>query len=152
MIIRKALEIDVDEIAEIEKNTFTLPWNKKEILQDLNNPIATYFVAVEDNKVVGYIGYWLVVGEASITSLAVREEYRQKGVAKTLLEKVLLTLKNNSAEFILLEVRVSNTIAQKLYTNFGFVEIAIRKNYYELPKEDAIVMKFKFLKEHTKYA
>ncbi len=141
MIIRKAFEIDAEEISIIEEETFSIPWSKLEILTDLNNPIATYFVASEFSKIIGYIGCWLVVGEASITNLAVKNSYRQNGVGIMLLDKMITHLRENLATSIFLEVRESNEPAKKLYSKFNFKEISIRKNYYQYPTENAVVMR-----------
>lgn len=144
MTIRKALNIDATEISAIEAQTFSLPWSHLEILTDLNNPIATYFVATDAGTIVGYAGYWLVVGEANITNVAVATTHRNLGIATNLLTTLIASLKSSAAVSAFLEVRASNATAKHLYAKFGFVPISVRKNYYKCPPEDAIIMKLEF--------
>jgi len=90
--------------------------------------------------VVGFAGFWLLVGEAHIINIAVREQYRRQGIGELLLISIIeLTTKLN-ASAITLEVRFSNTTAQNLYRKYGFVEVGMRRGYYTDNKEDAILM------------
>jgi len=90
--------------------------------------------------VVGFAGFWLLVGEAHIINIAVREQYRQQGIGELLLISVIELTTELNASAITLEVRASNTTAQNLYRKYGFVEVGMRRGYYSDNKEDAILM------------
>ncbi|OOB76954.1 MAG: ribosomal-protein-alanine N-acetyltransferase [Epulopiscium sp. Nuni2H_MBin003] len=141
MHIRQATIFDVEQIHDIEKQCFSQPWSLKDIYADLVSPVATYFVATIDNSIVGYIGFWNVVGEGQLTNLAVKTEARGMGIANQLIKKVIDQAKIHSGEYITLEVRQSNHIASHLYKKYDFKEIAVRKAYYKEPTEDATIMK-----------
>ncbi len=93
------------------------------------------------SKVIGYIGMWNVIGEGQVTNLAVHKNYRHQGIAKLLVSSMVEYATQQDMEFIILEVRKSNELAQSLYKQFGFDEISTRKGYYSLPKEDAVIMR-----------
>ncbi|MGB9857771.1 MAG: ribosomal protein S18-alanine N-acetyltransferase [Dictyoglomaceae bacterium] len=138
--IRTMNEKDIDEVYEINRLSFSSPWSKESFERELfNNKIAHYFVAVKDNKIVGYIGFWQIFQEAQITAIAVHPDFRRKGIGEALLDYVINLCKKNSIKEIVLEVRVSNTIAQNLYFKKGFKKVGIRKWYYK-DGEDALVM------------
>jgi ribosomal-protein-alanine N-acetyltransferase len=129
---------DVKELAELEALCFSVPWSEKSFFEETMNPVARYFLAKEDEKIVGYGGIWLVSGEGNITNIAVHPEYRKRGIASKILEALLSV--SGDCEQIFLEVRQSNTAAIGLYEKYGFKKYGIRKNYYHLPTENAILM------------
>ena len=134
-------ESHIEQVAGIERASFSLPWSKELFLKDLKyNENAYFIVALENGRVVGYGGFWLVQDEINIVNLAVSETERKKGIGGSILRELLKTGKKKGAEIATLEVRVSNTAALKLYEKFGFQTIAIRKNYYSDNGEDAVVM------------
>lgn len=138
--IRKMNEKDIDEVYEINRLSFSFPWSRESFERELSsNKIAHYFVAVKDNKIVGYIGFWQIFQEAQITTIAVHPDFRRKGIGEVLLDYVIDLCEKNSIKEIVLEVRVSNTIAQNLYFKKGFKKVGIRKWYYR-DGEDALVM------------
>jgi len=140
---------NLPQVLEIEKLSYTNPWTKASFLYEITeNPLATYLVAVEGEKVIGYGGIWVVLDEAHITTLAVHPAYRRQGVGEVLLKALIEIARNHRVQNIILEVRVSNLPAQHLYEKIGFKPIGLRKKYYTRPEEDALVMSLD-LKEET---
>lgn len=131
---------DIDKVDEINKLSFSNPWNRESFERELSsNRIAHYFVAVYDNQIIGFIGLWIIFQEAQITTIAVHPDFRGKKVGEKLLDFVIDYCTKNSVKNIILEVRISNTIAQNLYYKKGFKKIGVRKWYYK-DGEDALVM------------
>ncbi|AJH77657.1 MULTISPECIES: ribosomal protein S18-alanine N-acetyltransferase [Heyndrickxia] len=139
--LRKATLKDLDGIYNVEMRSFTMPWTREAFYNELvHNHFATYLVLVENEKVIGYCGVWVIVDEAHVTNLAVLPEYRGRKLGETLLKNVMAYAALNHAETLSLEVRVSNIVARSLYRKLGFREGGIRKGYYTDNYEDAIVM------------
>ena len=133
-------EADIDGVLEISSLSFKTPWSKESYIQELSNSLANYIVAKCDNKIVGFVGTWIIIDEAHITNIAVHPDFRRNNIASTLLDALIELTKNAKCNAYTLEVRSSNIPAQKLYKKYGFVEQGIRKNYYQDNKEDAIIM------------
>ena len=131
---------DVPEIAELEKICFTLPWSEKSFRDEMANRLAVYFTAKDSGKCVGYAGFWNVSGEGDVTNVAVLPEYRRRGVGSSLVAEMIKTAEKLKLEMLTLEVRKSNTAAQKLYEKFGFEILGERKRYYSDNGEDAYIM------------
>ena len=132
-------ESDLDEVAEIEKQSFGTPWSKALFLEELRNPgLCTWFKA--SPGLAGYMGYWKAVDEAHITNLAVRPELRRQGVGKSLVGHLLEHAAARGCVRATLEVRPSNSVAIKLYEGFGFTPVALRPKYYLDNGEDALIM------------
>lgn len=132
------------EIAEIEKECFSSPWTVPMLEEELNNLCACFIVAQgEDGSVLGYAGLHVAVDEGYIDNIAVREEYRRQGVGEALLGAFMRFGKEKLA-FLTLEVRPSNDPAIQFYMKHGFVQVGRRKNYYNAPREDAILMTLEF--------
>jgi ribosomal-protein-alanine N-acetyltransferase len=112
------------------------------LAEELDNQCAAFLVAVEPvtDKVVGYAGLLVMADEGYITNVAVFPEYRRRGVAEQLITVFDKFARGNRLVFLTLEVRPSNTAAIALYQSFGFEEVGRRRNYYDLPKEDALIM------------
>lgn len=138
--ISRMTEADIENIAKIEQECFQDPWSEKSLFEELENPVADFFVAKIDGETAGYIGSFNVVGEVSITNVAVCEKFRKKGVATRLLEQLEKVSREKNAEFITLEVRESNENAIALYRKCGFSEVGLRKNFYSHPTENAVLM------------
>ena len=114
-------------------------------LEELENALSAFLVAVDDaDNVVGYAGLQVILDEGYITNVAVRPDCRQQGIAGKLLQVFLDFAQGNRLAFLTLEVRASNTAAIILYGSRGFRETGRRKNYYEHPREDAIIMTKEF--------
>ena len=133
-------EEDIDEILDISSLSFSICWSKSSYMQELTNPVAKYFVAKVDNKVVGFAGTWIVLDEAHITNIATHPNYRKQGIASKILEELLSYCKSQGCVAYTLEVRKSNAAAKALYEKYNFKQEGIRKGYYEDNKEDAILM------------
>lgn len=139
----------VPQIAELERLCFSKPWSEQMLADELDNPLASYIVAVGDNdQVLGYAGLTVVAGEGYIDNIAVRKEYRLQGIAQALLEVFLRFGTAHQLAFLTLEVRASNEPAKRLYLKHGFAQVGRRKNYYDQPTEDAILMT-KFFQNET---
>jgi ribosomal-protein-alanine N-acetyltransferase len=132
---------DIPAIVAIEEVSFPTPWKAESFLSELkDNRIARYYCLVSEDKVVGYMGVWLVVGEAHITNVAIWPGCRGRGWGERLMRHVMQEMKKYGILRITLEVRVSNTAAQNLYAKLGFQSAGIRRKYYSDNKEDAYIM------------
>ena len=135
----------LDEVAELERICFSAPWSRNMLAEELDNALSAFLVALDDEgKVVGYAGVQVILDEGYITNVAVRPEYRRRGVAAQLLEVFIAFAEGNKLAFLTLEVRASNQAAIVLYGRHGFRSAGRRRNYYEHPKEDAIIMTREF--------
>jgi len=135
----------LDEVAELERICFSVPWSRNMLAEELDNLLSAFLVALDDSgRVVGYAGVQVVLDEGYITNVAVRPECRRQGIAGKLLQVFLDFAKGNRLAFLTLEVRASNYDAIALYGSRGFRSVGRRKNYYEHPKEDAIIMTLEF--------
>ena len=135
----------LDEVAELERICFSTPWSRNMLAEELDNLLSAFLVALDDNdKVAGYAGVQIILDEGYITNVAVRPECRRQGIAAKLLQVFLDFAKANQLAFLTLEVRASNYDAIALYGSRGFRSVGRRKNYYEHPKEDAIIMTLEF--------
>lgn len=130
----------LDDVYILETECFSHPWSKQSLEEELNNETSLFLVAKEENEVIGYIGMSIVIDEGYIFNVAVRESYRNKGVATSLINELVTYGKKNNFSFITLEVRESNFPAISLYSKFGFIKAGERKDYYSNPKENAILM------------
>ena len=135
------------QLAEIEKLCFSTPWSEKQILDELENPLAAYFVAMDGDTVAGYIGSQTVLGEACVMNVAVHPEYRGRGVSTLLMQALVDHCKATDCTLLTLEVRESNEPALGLYRSFGFALQGKRRNYYTDPREDALIMTLFFKEE-----
>ena len=135
----------LDQVAEIEKICFSDPWSRRMLSEHLENECAATLVAQgEDGTILGYAGLLVVLDEGYITNVAVRPEYRRRGIAGELLGVFRRFAEGNRMAFLTLEVRDSNASARALYAKHGFSEVGVRKNYYDHPKEDAVIMTLEF--------
>ena len=138
--IKSMTKAHLDEIVEIEKSCFEIPWSKKSFEDELDKKyMAIYLVALENEKVVGYGGMWHIINEGHITNIAIHKDYRKKGIGSKIVSKLIEIAKEKEMIGITLEVRKSNEIAINLYKKQGFLLEGIRKEYYE-NKEDALIM------------
>lgn len=142
---------DLDEIIEIEKASFSIPWPRDAYEAELENKNSIYKVIRMDNKVVAYGGMWVIVDEAHITNIAVHPDYRGRGLGDKLLEEIIHLSKEHKVVGITLEVRPSNRAALGLYKKKGFIPSGIRKGYYTDTGEEAIIM-WKYLSVSTAMA
>lgn len=154
MLIREMTMQDVPAVAAIEKMCFSLPWSEQSLIDSVTREDTLFLVCEDESpdsvcdatqktqrEVVGYIGMYVSFEEGDITNVAVSPECRKKGYGEALVAKAKELAKEKQLEMILLEVRVSNAPAISLYKKMGFEELGLRKNFYEHPVEDAIIMK-----------
>ena len=129
------------QAAEIERLCFSDPWSEKMLAEHLANPCSLTLAAVGDTgRLLGYVGLLAVVDEGYITNVAVRPDCRRQGVASSLLQALEARGRARNLTFLTLEVRQSNAPARALYENQGYVQAGLRRNYYENPREDAVIM------------
>ena len=140
----------LDELERLERICFSRPWSKRMLGEELDNACAAFLVAedADTGAVLGYAGLLAMMDEGYITNVAVRPECRRMGVASQLLQVFLNFAKANKLAFLTLEVRASNYDAIALYGSRGFRSVGRRKNYYEHPKEDALIMTREFAGRH----
>ena len=140
MEIRRAIPDDATAIAEIEQNIFGDPWSRKDIFSYICSETGMCYTALIDGEVVGYIIGRKIIPEGEIYRVAVREDKRQRGIGYRLLSYAMKTERGAGVETVFLEVREKNIPARSLYRAYGFREISVRKNYYQNPTENAVVM------------
>jgi len=166
--IRQMTEADIAQVAEIERQSFPTTWPRTAYRRELANRLARYLVVFDRRRaapeqppsrrtlidalmrrpepltttdyIVGYVGVWLLVDEAHIVAIAVRDAYRRQGIGELLLADTLDLALANRQEVVTLEVRRSNEAAQALYEKFGFLKVGARRRYYSDNHEDAIIM------------
>lgn len=138
--IRRMEETDTAQAAEIEAENFSKPWTQDGFKSAVKDSCALYLVAELDGKIAGYIGMWMALDEGEITNVSVKKELQGRGIGAQLLQQLEQEGKKKGVASYFLEVRESNEPAIKLYTRSGFVQAGLRKNFYEAPKENAVVM------------
>jgi len=133
-------ERHVDDIAELEKLCFSMPWSRKSILYEVGCEYAHFYVAVVDGKVVGYAGMHIYVDEGIIANVCTHPDYTGNGIGQRLVSVLSDLGRKKALAFLTLEVRVSNECAKHIYRKYGFETQSVRKNYYKNPTEDAEIM------------
>lgn len=137
----------VEQVAQIERMCFPDPWSERMLREHLENQCAAALVAEgSDGTVLGYAGLLVVLDEGYLTNVAVRPAYRRQGIASELLQVFRRFAEGNHLAFLTLEVRATNAAAIALYSKEGYEEVGRRKNYYDHPKEDAVIMTLSFQK------
>ena len=130
----------IPQIAALERACFSRPWSEESLQGELWNDSAVVIVAEGENgAVLGYAGLQTVLDEGYINNVAVDEKFRRQGIADELIA-AFVRFGQARLAFLTLEVRASNAPAIALYAKHGFVEVGRRKNYYDDPKEDALLM------------
>lgn len=138
--IRKMDMSDVPFVYHHETKVFHQRIEEKALYQEIiENNLSRYFIALIEGKRVAYIGGWVPKPNAEIMTIFVKDEYRKQHIGHLLLSYMIEELKKDEVESITLEVRPSNTAAITLYRSFGFLDVAVRKEYYQ-DKEDALLM------------
>lgn len=137
-------ETHIEAIAELERVCFHDPWSMNSISSELHNPLSAWLVAVDEGVVCGYVGSQSVLDGADMMNIAVHPDYRKRGIGSTLIEKLIVLLKEKNVISLSLEVRASNETAIGLYHKMGFEIIGKRPGYYRNPREDAYIMRKEF--------
>ena len=142
MRIEKMTENHVAQVAELEKLCFGgAAWSENSVASELKNPLALWLVALEGDRVAGYVGSQTVVGETDMMNVAVHPDFRRRSIGEKLIETLVTELKAMESHCLTLEVRASNAPAIALYEKMGFSQIGLRKNYYRNPREDALILR-----------
>ena len=145
MEIVKMNEAHVASVAAIEKECFGVDaWSEKSVASELTNKLSLWLVAVDGDRVAGYVGSQTVCDETDMMNVAVTADYRRQGMGEKLVLALVEELKAMGSQCLTLEVRDSNTPARTLYEKLGFQQIGLRKNYYRNPKEDAYILRKEF--------
>lgn len=140
LIIRRMQPEDLPQVCEIEKDNFSLPWSEKSFLESMERKDTVFLTALVDGKVAGYVGCYCIAGAGEITNVAVEASFRRQGIGGMLLERLYEEGAALETFEFFLEVRESNAAAIALYSHQGFVKEGIRKNFYEMPVENAVMM------------
>lgn len=138
--IRRMNSEDAVAAAELERKIFTRPWSCQGFLDAIAGTQNIFLAAEEDSEILGYCGMYCAADEGEITNVAVAEKVRRQQVGKRLLERLLAEAGEAGIRTVILEVRVSNEAAIRLYEGLGFSVCGIRKGFYEAPREDGYVM------------
>lgn len=131
----------IAQIAELERMCFSMPWSERSIESELNNPLSLWIVAVDGDKVTGYVGSQSVMGESDMMNVAVLPQYRRYGIGQELVCRLIDILRSKGNYCLTLEVRVTNEPAIRLYDKLGFTQVGRRPNYYSNPREDALILR-----------
>ena len=138
---------DVDAVHEIEVASFRTPWSKASFLHDVEeNQCARYLVVREDGRAIAYAGVWFILDEGHITNIAVHPDRRGMGYGEMVTRAMIQLAADSGMNWMTLEVRRSNAVAQALYHKLGFIDVGYRKRYYE-NSEDALIMALERLPE-----
>ncbi|MDX2108255.1 MAG: ribosomal protein S18-alanine N-acetyltransferase [Candidatus Melainabacteria bacterium] len=143
IFIRELNENDAFAIMQIEPSIYgDHHWSKQTFVNELTNDISFYYGAFDakTDTLLGYTGFWLITGEAHITTLAVHPDHRRKSIGERLLINTVIKSRELGAEWITLEVRESNEAAKGLYFKYGFSALGLRKRYYQDNGESALVL------------
>ncbi len=141
MEIRKMEKGDILQLAELERLCFSDPWSVSAFEYELNNPLSLWLVAVSGQTVAGYVGSQTVIDGSDMMNIAVAPAFRRQGIAKKLIEFLIIGLQERGSHSLTLEVRDSNEPAISLYRQLGFIQVGRRPNYYRNPKEDALILR-----------
>ena len=134
----------IEAIAALETECFSDPWSAGSVASELENPLSLWLVAEKSGQLVGYVGSQSVFEQADMMNLCVAPGFRRQGIAEALISALSEKLVQNGVEFLTLEVRQSNAPAIALYEKLGFTLAGKRPNYYEKPRENALILKKRF--------
>ena len=142
MMIRRMEKRDLPQVEAIEISLFSDAWSEQGFEDTLNLPYAISLVAIDEtvDAILGYIIMYVSFEEGEISNVAVAKSAQNRGIGSALMQAILEKGLEESVTRFILEVRVSNTPAIALYKKFGFTEIGIRRDFYEKPREDALIM------------
>ena len=141
MITIREMQIDdLEQVMPIEEANFSIPWTETGFFTFLIRDDALFLVAEEDGEILGYLGILISFDGSEITNVCVAEKARRRGIGRALMEELFHRMQERKVRVIHLDVRIGNTPARNLYESLGFVQDGLRKGYYDLPKEDAVLM------------
>ena len=137
---RNMTEEDIEQVADLEKKVFSDAWSIQGIYDTFCQKQAFVTVAEQDKKIIGYCIMYYAVEEAEIARIAVDDTVRRQGVGRGILDCVCQCSKAKNIKRLLLDVRESNASARRFYEQYGFIVDGIRRNFYEKPNENAVLM------------
>lgn len=140
MTIESMTVDEIAQVAEIERQIFSIPWSEKAFRDSMESDNTIYIVAKENDNVAGYAGMYLSFEEGNITNVAVNPLSRRKGIGEKIVRDILNRAYEKGVRDVFLEVRETNSVAIALYEKIGFKEEGIRKNFYDKPRENALIM------------
>ena len=140
LTVLDAQERHLDALEALEQQCFSVPWTRGQLRSFLPDEQHVFLAAEEDGRLIGYVGMMHVLDEGYIANVAVAPESRRRGVASALIKELIGRAEELDLSFVTLEVRAGNAPAIALYERFGFAPVGRRKNYYDAPKEDAVLM------------
>ena len=147
--IEKMTKKHLEQIKDILQSDFDKFWNAHVLEKELENPLSTYIVAINEEQVVGYSGLWEPCDEGHITNIVTKLEKRGNKIASRMLEELINIAKSRNLKCVTLEVNVNNSIAIKLYEKYNFKEVGRRPKYYN-NADDAIIMTLNLFEEVDK--
>lgn len=140
MTFREMLVEDLDQVVDIEQNLFSVPWTKEGFLTYLMKKDTMFFVVEEKERILGYCSMMTVLDEGDILNVAVRSDRQEEGIGQFLVDSMLRMAEMQGIRLVHLEVRQGNGTARRLYQRLGFKEDGLRRDYYENPVENAVLM------------
>ena len=139
--LRRMTLSDVPAVHRLEEAIFSTPWYEKDFVYEMTeNKVARYLVIEEAGEIVAFAGAHIILDQAHVTNIAVRQDCRGRGLGRMITRALMQYASNLGAEYLTLEVRQSNVKAQNLYKSLGFMKVNVRKRYYEDTGEDAWLM------------
>ena len=141
MMITNMRQEHVAQVAALEKLCFRDPWSENSVASELNNPLSLWLVALDGERLAGYVGSQTVMDESDMMNVAVHPDFRKQGIATTLILGLVEELRKKGSHCLMLEVRASNENAISVYRKLDFQEVGRRKNYYRIPREDALILR-----------
>lgn len=139
LYFRHMQEGDIPAVTAIEQAVFSRPWTEQSFVQALQQD-TLFVVVLKDNTIIGYCGMYCSFEEGEITNVAVSPQKHHQGIGRSMMRYLLGEAQSRGISRIILEVRISNCNAIQLYKSLGFENCGIRKNFYEMPREDGMVM------------
>ena len=146
ILITDMSRADIPEICRLERECFSSPWSRSPFEEYLSRAGCVFLAAKSDGEIAGYIGMYSVLDEGNITNVAVFDAFRRRGIAEKLISELKSRCRQMRLSFVTLEVRAGNAAAISLYEKCGFERVGSRRNYYDHPDEDAVLMTFSFEK------
>ncbi|MBR9988236.1 MAG: ribosomal protein S18-alanine N-acetyltransferase [Gemmatimonadetes bacterium] len=141
MVLRDMSPADVPAVAALERAAYTMPWSEATFRGLIRRRDAEMITAEAGGAVVGYAAFWCVVDQGELGNVCVSDEWRSHGLGSRLVEEVIRRAAQRGVHEVFLEVRPSNGVARRLYERLGFRPVGRRRDYYQAPAEDAIVLR-----------
>ncbi|MDO5522029.1 MAG: ribosomal protein S18-alanine N-acetyltransferase [bacterium] len=131
---------DVSQVVAIEADTFSMPWSKDDFNKALNDPHNIYVIVEKEQEILGYCGLWSVLDEGQITNVAIKKNTQGCGLGYMIMKELIHLGEEKGLTAFTLEVREGNIPARALYEKLGFESAGVRPNFYDKPKENAVIM------------